>query len=444
MYDVEISGSIMQKFSLGLYDDLDLRLNVGTKVDARPDNSLGNSINERLDPTHPSLSEFPTHLAQNIIVFYHHFSLDVHLLGKMQPKALLTLLATASLASAAVFPRVDSHGANKPALLRRQNDGDSSSTDAGTPTDTGVVENPTPSDNGDVQSTDPAIGTIPPDTGAPAADTSAPAADISAPAADTSAPAADTSVPSDTASIPENSSAPPDTSSALVVPTEPTSSEGTISTEPPASSPESPNLPPPTTSSSSSLPSPTPTSPTSSSLRPTTVTVTTTTTPPPPPPPPTTPTTKVTVIIPNPITITIFPSPAVVTVLPPPPPPPARPPPYWEVQNFTRTCNRDDTSCNYYFGIATFNDPWNEPLTQGTCNYTITGSGASRLPAINIPCEGGWRSSSAWSGQFGPGNGFTVFGLTNYVGIIWPAYADWELTNGVAVKPNKWYWPQWF
>jgi len=130
----------------------------------------------------------------------------------------------------------------------------------------------------------------------------------------------------------------------------------------------------------------------------------------------------------------------------PKPPPNVRPPPYWVVKNYTRTCNAVDTSCNYLFWIETHNDPW-KPFPLGKCNYTVEASPgvpASRQSVTDISCEGGFRASSAWSGQFGPGNGFTTYGVTNYVGIIWPAYADWQVKNNTPVKPDQLYFPLWF
>ena len=108
----------------------------------------------------------------------------------------------------------------------------------------------------------------------------------------------------------------------------------------------------------------------------------------------------------------------------------------WTINGFTRTCDDADTSCEYRFGINR-NDGTLAPI----CDYTVTGAPASQAPANGIVC-GAFTVSSAWSGQFGPGNGFTTFAVVADREIIYPAYSDSQLVNGAAVEPDQSYTPQ--
>ncbi|GAB1321101.1 hypothetical protein MFIFM68171_11311 [Madurella fahalii] len=111
--------------------------------------------------------------------------------------------------------------------------------------------------------------------------------------------------------------------------------------------------------------------------------------------------------------------------------------PQWTINSFTRTCNADDTSCTISFGV----DTSTAPVTN--CSYTVTGAPASQAPTSGIAC-GPYTISSGWSGQFGPDQGFTTWSVVDRSLrlIIWPAYTDRELVNGVAVTPDKSYAPQ--
>ncbi|KAK4108888.1 hypothetical protein N656DRAFT_716888 [Canariomyces notabilis] len=111
--------------------------------------------------------------------------------------------------------------------------------------------------------------------------------------------------------------------------------------------------------------------------------------------------------------------------------------PQWTIKSFTRTCNAADTSCTVSFGI----DTQTAPVTN--CSYNVTGAPASRASTNSITC-GPYTISSAWSGQFGPENGFTTWSVVDWSKrlIVWPAYSDRELVNGVAVTPDKSYAPQ--
>jgi hypothetical protein len=105
----------------------------------------------------------------------------------------------------------------------------------------------------------------------------------------------------------------------------------------------------------------------------------------------------------------------------------------WTIKDFTRTCDKADKKCTYSYIIAT---PW----VAQSCNYDVEGSPASRTEVKPRDC-GEFQLSSAWSGQFGEGNGFTTFAVTNHKQIVWPAYADKQIENGKAVKPDQSYTP---
>lgn len=111
--------------------------------------------------------------------------------------------------------------------------------------------------------------------------------------------------------------------------------------------------------------------------------------------------------------------------------------PQWKITAFTRSCNSGDTSCTVSFGIDT------QTAAATSCTYTVTGSPASQASTNGIIC-GPYTISSGWSGQFGPGNGFTTWSVVDWTKrlIVWPAYSDRELVNGVAVTPDKSYAPQ--
>ncbi|KAH0422593.1 small secreted protein [Colletotrichum kahawae] len=108
--------------------------------------------------------------------------------------------------------------------------------------------------------------------------------------------------------------------------------------------------------------------------------------------------------------------------------------PEWTIEKFTRSCNAEDTSCDYSFSINT------HTADATACAFTTTGSPASRA-ASNAKC-GAYTVTSGWSGQFGPDAGFTTFSVTDQKLIVWPAYTDKQLVNGQAVNPDQSYAPQ--
>ncbi|WYZ43287.1 hypothetical protein EsH8_VI_000986 [Colletotrichum jinshuiense] len=108
--------------------------------------------------------------------------------------------------------------------------------------------------------------------------------------------------------------------------------------------------------------------------------------------------------------------------------------PEWTIEAFTRTCNAEDTSCDYSFNINT------HTAATTACKFTTTGSPASRA-ASNAKCDA-YTVTSGWSGQFGADAGFTTFSVTDQKLIVWPAYTDKQLVNGIAVNPDQSYAPQ--
>lgn len=110
--------------------------------------------------------------------------------------------------------------------------------------------------------------------------------------------------------------------------------------------------------------------------------------------------------------------------------------PQWTIERMVRTCNAADTSCKWSFNIDT------HTANPTPCQYTVTGKPASHASTNGVRC-GVFTISSGWSGQFGPGNGFTTLSVVDYTKkvIVWPAYTDKQLANGVVVRPDQSYAP---
>ena len=107
----------------------------------------------------------------------------------------------------------------------------------------------------------------------------------------------------------------------------------------------------------------------------------------------------------------------------------------WTITSFVRTCNSDNTSCDYSFSIDT------HTAAATPCSYTVTGDTASRASYSGEKC-GAYTISSNWSGQFGVENGFQTLAVTDNQLIIYPAYTDKQLVNGQVVVPDQSYAPQ--
>lgn len=97
-----------------------------------------------------------------------------------------------------------------------------------------------------------------------------------------------------------------------------------------------------------------------------------------------------------------------------------------------RECYKEDTNCWISFGINT-----NDGSAPTMCSYESNGSHA---PYSQIAC-GDYMIGSTWSGQFGPGEGFTTLSVVKDCQIIYPAYKDTQLVDWVAGKPDQSYTP---
>ncbi|KAL8673949.1 MAG: hypothetical protein Q9168_001644 [Polycauliona sp. 1 TL-2023] len=107
----------------------------------------------------------------------------------------------------------------------------------------------------------------------------------------------------------------------------------------------------------------------------------------------------------------------------------------WTIKSFVRTCNAANTSCKYSYSIDT------HAGAPTPCTYTVTGNPAARASYNNVQC-GAYVVSSSWSGQFGPNQGFQTLAVVTGRTIIYPAYKDSQLANGVVVSPDQSYAPQ--
>ncbi len=127
----------------------------------------------------------------------------------------------------------------------------------------------------------------------------------------------------------------------------------------------------------------------------------------------------------------------------------------WTIQAFTRSCDDAAHVCSYSFHINE-----NSGSVPEVCIYQVVGtpgSSAEKQSYNSVLCDG-YMVGSTWSGQFGPGQGFQTLSIfrAGYVcyahkcrdvsdevqlhrQIIYPAYADSELVNGIAVSPDKAY-----
>lgn len=110
--------------------------------------------------------------------------------------------------------------------------------------------------------------------------------------------------------------------------------------------------------------------------------------------------------------------------------------PEWTIQSMKRVCAADDSSCTWTFGIY----PGSGDAT--ACKLVVTANTASQANGGPASC-GDYTVTSGWSGQFGPGNGFTTLSVVNNKSrqIIWPAYTDKQLAGGNVVTPDQSYAP---
>lgn len=111
----------------------------------------------------------------------------------------------------------------------------------------------------------------------------------------------------------------------------------------------------------------------------------------------------------------------------------------WTIVNMKRVCNTADTSCTWTFGINQ-----NNGTPQTACKFVVAQADASEAKSSGVRTCGGYSVSSGWSGQFGPGNGFTTLAVVSNAQklIIYPAYTDKQLDTNKVVTPNQSYTPQ--
>jgi len=107
--------------------------------------------------------------------------------------------------------------------------------------------------------------------------------------------------------------------------------------------------------------------------------------------------------------------------------------PNWVIKSFTRTCNAADTACTVSFGIDTA-----DGAAVRACKYKVKGAPASRTRVDPLAC-GPYSVSSDWSGQFGEGNGFTTWAVSDWSKrrIAYPSYSDADVPNGTAITPDR-------
>ncbi|KAI5456730.1 small secreted protein, partial [Mariannaea sp. PMI_226] len=114
--------------------------------------------------------------------------------------------------------------------------------------------------------------------------------------------------------------------------------------------------------------------------------------------------------------------------------------PQWTMQSLSRSCDSADKTCTWNFKIF----PGSGSAT--ACKYIVksTSSQPKASQANGGPTKcGDFTITSGWSGQFGPGNGFTTMSVvsSSKKQIIWPAYTDKQLASGKVVKPDQSYAP---
>lgn len=111
--------------------------------------------------------------------------------------------------------------------------------------------------------------------------------------------------------------------------------------------------------------------------------------------------------------------------------------PQWTIQGMARTCNKANNECDWNFKINK-----NNGQAATACKYVVKKSNASQANGGPAQC-GGFTITSGWSGQFGPGNGFTVLSVVDNKAkqIIYPSYTDKQLAGGKVVKPDQKYAP---
>ncbi|EJT68307.1 hypothetical protein GGTG_14116 [Gaeumannomyces tritici R3-111a-1] len=75
------------------------------------------------------------------------------------------------------------------------------------------------------------------------------------------------------------------------------------------------------------------------------------------------------------------------------------------------------------------------------CSFVQAGGSKARVLESSPKQCGKYTVSSGWSGQFGPGHGFTTLSVIDKAQklIVWPAYTDAQLAGMQTVKPDQSY-----
>ncbi|KAI1330673.1 surface protein 1 [Xylariaceae sp. FL0255] len=109
----------------------------------------------------------------------------------------------------------------------------------------------------------------------------------------------------------------------------------------------------------------------------------------------------------------------------------------WTIERLYRVCDNPDTYCTWLFGI----DPDTPGVAPTYCIYVVYAENAT-TPASQssggpTAC-GDYNVTSGWSGQFGPGKGFTTFSIIDYAKklIAYPSYTDAIVANESLVQPD--------
>jgi hypothetical protein len=133
--------------------------------------------------------------------------------------------------------------------------------------------------------------------------------------------------------------------------------------------------------------------------------------------------------------------------------------PRWIIRGLRRHCNKHDTRCDWSFGIDeghghvtpcsfSVHSPHHKrgsddgTAEQHDVDQTGHHHGASRTDSQGHRC-GKFTIASGWSGQFGPGHGFTVLSVIDkhHQLIVWPGYTDKQLEHDQVVCPDQSYAP---
>ncbi|KAI1820697.1 hypothetical protein F4861DRAFT_542690 [Xylaria intraflava] len=108
--------------------------------------------------------------------------------------------------------------------------------------------------------------------------------------------------------------------------------------------------------------------------------------------------------------------------------------PDWTFQDVRRICDEPDDTCTWFFQLNQ-----NTGSFIAGCTFVVKGSPASQGSTTTPAKCSRFSVSAGWSGQFGPGNGFTTLAVHDDSNgqMAWPAYTDAELADGKTVTPDK-------